>query len=122
MTIPTGTAFRSAAFGGEPPQVFETSADASADPNANRWDVVPPRPTTLSGTVDYLLLDPTTARVQRDSLLWLELAGGSKPATLLGRARQVSTVTLADGGRYLRVDLPRRWCWTSHAPSHRCGC
>jgi hypothetical protein len=105
VKLPAGTAFRSAAFGGQPPQVFETSADASADPNANQWSVVPPRATALSGTMSYLLLDPATARVQRDGLLWLELGGGSGPATWLGRAQQVSTVTLADGGRYTRVDL-----------------
>ncbi len=105
VTVPAGTAFRSAAFGTEPPQVFETSADATASPNANQWGVVPPRATTLSGTVTYLLLDPATARVQRDGLLWLELGGGSGAATWLGRAKQVSTVTLADGGRYTRVDL-----------------
>jgi len=105
VTIPAGTAFRSAAFGTEPPQVFETSADASASPNANQWGVVPPRATILAGTVEYLLLDPATARIQRDGLLWLELGGGSGPATWLGRAQQVSTVTRADGGRYTRVDL-----------------
>ena len=49
VAIPAGTAFRSAAFGSEPPQVFETSADAIAHPDANQWTVVPPRAATLSG-------------------------------------------------------------------------
>jgi hypothetical protein len=105
IRLPAGTAFRSAAFDGQPPQVFETSADATADPNANQWSVVPPRATALSGTLTYLLLDPATARVQRDGLLWLELGGGSGPVTWLGRVQLVSTVTLDDGGRYTRVDL-----------------
>ena len=105
VAIPAGTAFRSAAFGSEPPQVFETSADAIAHPDANQWTVVPPRATTLSGTLDHILLDAATARVQRDSLLWLELGGGAKPAVRLARAQRVSIVTLADGGRYTRVDF-----------------
>ncbi|WP_266182076.1 hypothetical protein [Dyella humicola] len=105
VVIPAGTAFRSAAFGTEPPQVFESSVDAMTNPAANQWGVVPPRAATLSGTVSYLLLDPATSRVQRDSLLWLELGGGASSTIWLGRAQQVSTVTLADGGRYVRVDL-----------------
>lgn len=105
VNLTARTAFRSAAFGTEPPQVFESSVDAVAYPDANQWGVVPPRAATLSGTVSYLLLDPATARVQRDGLLWLELGGGAASTIWLGRARQVSTVTLADGGRYVRVDL-----------------
>jgi len=105
ITIPAGTAFRSAAFGSEPPQVFETSADAISHPDANQWTVVPPRAATLSGTLDHILLDAATARVQRDNLLWLELGGGAKPAVRLARAQRVSMVTLADGGRYTRVDF-----------------
>jgi hypothetical protein len=105
VALSAGTAFRSAAFGTQPPQVFETSVDTTVSPDANQWGVVPPRATTLSGTVTYLLLDPATARVQRDGLLWLELGGGSKSAVWIGRAQKVSTVTLADGGRYTRIDF-----------------
>jgi len=105
VLLPSRTEFRSTAFGTEPPQVFETSADTTVNPDANQWNVIPPRATTLRGTVDFLLLDPATARVQRDNLLWLELGGRSYTATWIGRASQVSTVTLADGGRYTRVDL-----------------
>jgi hypothetical protein len=105
VLLPSGTAFRSDAFGAEPPQVFETSADLTVSPDANQWGVVPPRSTVLSGTVSYLLLDPASARVQRDDLLWLEMSGGSGPVTWIGRAAQVGVVTLADGGRYTRVDL-----------------
>src|ERR1700720_682545 len=71
VVLPSGTGFRSIASGAEPPQVFETSADVTVSPDANQWGVVPPRATTISGTVSYLLLDPATARVRRDDLLWL---------------------------------------------------
>jgi hypothetical protein len=105
VLLPAGTGFRSVAFGSEPPQVFETSADAAASPDANQWGVVPPRTTTLSGTVTYLLLDPATSRVQRDSLLYLERDDGSNTVLWVGRAAKVAIVTLPDGGRYTRVDL-----------------
>ena len=105
VLLPAGTAFHSSAFGSEPPQVFETSADAIASPDANQWGVVPPRMTTLSGTVTYLLLDPATSRVQRDSLLYLERDDGSDTVLWVGRAAKVAIVTLPDGDRYTRVDL-----------------
>jgi hypothetical protein len=105
VVLPSGTGFRSIAVGAEPPQVFETSADVTVSPDANQWGVVPPRATTIGGTVYYLLLDPATARVRRDDLVWLESGGGSGPITWVGRAAQVAVVTMPDGGRYTRVDL-----------------
>jgi hypothetical protein len=47
VALPVGTAFRSAAFGAEAPQVFETEAEAEIHPLANRWTVRAPRLATL---------------------------------------------------------------------------
>ncbi len=50
LALPAGTAFRSAAFGEEPPQVFEISGELIIHPLRSRWDVESPRPTTVDGT------------------------------------------------------------------------
>lgn len=47
VSVPAGTAFRSSAFGSEPPQVFELEAPVAIHPLRNRWLVTPPRPLTV---------------------------------------------------------------------------
>src|SRR6476659_2766120 len=49
ISIPKGTAFRSGAFDGEAPQVFEVSADSTIDPALNRWTLAPIRETEFAG-------------------------------------------------------------------------
>src|SRR4029077_8519798 len=51
IAIPSGTAFRSGAFDGEAPQVFEVSADSTIDPALNRWTLAPIRETEFAGVV-----------------------------------------------------------------------
>jgi hypothetical protein len=51
ITIPSGTAFRSGAFGNEPPQVFETSADTVAYPAMGQISVTPTESTSAPVTV-----------------------------------------------------------------------
>jgi predicted phage baseplate assembly protein len=116
VTLPGGTAFRSAAFAGNPPQVFETAADATVSPDANQWGVRPPQAAMLSGSVTYLMLDPATSRVQRDSLLYLELDDGSGTVLWVGRAARVSAASAADGSRYTRVDLQANRPFVLSAP------
>jgi uncharacterized phage protein gp47/JayE len=61
LKIPSGTAFRSGAFGGNPPQVFETSHDLFIHPFTNRWSIEPIIPYTIGITnPSKLLLDPFT--------------------------------------------------------------
>ena len=49
ISIPKGTAFRSGAFDGEKPQIFEASADSTIDPALNRWTLAPIRDTVFAG-------------------------------------------------------------------------
>jgi hypothetical protein len=64
VSVPAGTAFRSSAFGSEPPQVFELDMPIAIHPLRNRWQVTPPRPITVDaplgpGTItDSLWFDP----------------------------------------------------------------
>ena len=62
LKLPAGTAFRSSAFEGNPPQVFETSADTTLEPRINSLPLAPVRATTLPASLDYLLAEPGSVR------------------------------------------------------------
>jgi hypothetical protein len=47
LTVPAGTAFRSGAFGEEPPQVFELEAVVDIHPLRSRWNLERTRPKTV---------------------------------------------------------------------------
>jgi hypothetical protein len=49
ISIPKGTAFRSGAFNGKKPQIFETSTDATIDPALNRWTLASIREPEFAG-------------------------------------------------------------------------
>jgi hypothetical protein len=49
ISIPTGTAFRSGAFDGEKPQIFEASSDSTIDPALNRWTLAAIREPEFAG-------------------------------------------------------------------------
>jgi len=60
VTLAKGTAFRSAAFDEEPPQVFELVTPRTVHPLNNRWTLARSRPTTLGPT---LAADPDQVEV-----------------------------------------------------------
>lgn len=106
VELPIGTGFRSGSFDGNPPQVFELVAPHTIHPNLNRWPVVSPVATTLSGTLDSLLLSPQTANVSVDDVLLIELSSAKSDAFV----RRVSAVErLADAAnrRVVKVTLDR---------------
>jgi hypothetical protein len=47
VRLPIGTAFRSGAFSGSPPQVFEIDKETRIHPLLNEWSLLPLRPTTF---------------------------------------------------------------------------
>jgi hypothetical protein len=47
VALPAGTAFRSDAFGTEPPQVFEITTPTTIHPFKNEWTIAPIAPITL---------------------------------------------------------------------------
>ena len=47
VTLPPGTAFRSGAFDGNPPQVFELDTATTIHPFLNEWPILPVRPGTF---------------------------------------------------------------------------
>ena len=65
LVLPAGTSFRSGAFDGEPPQVFESTVDTVIEPKRNRWTVAPIRP-AASGR--EILMEPASVNLQKDAL------------------------------------------------------
>lgn len=104
VALPGGTAFRSGAFDGNPPQVFELTADATVHPLSNEWKILPVRPATFGATatsLTTLLCEPGTVAVQEDDLVLVKVGES-------GYARTVSAVadqTGVDGAAYTAVTL-----------------
>lgn len=107
LRLPAGVAFRSGAFDGEPPQVFELDADSTVDPLANRWRLAVPRPTTLgSGVTAALLLEPATASLEPGALSLIRVSG-SHARTRVRIVAGLEPHQGADGATYARVTFDR---------------
>lgn len=110
LSLPAGTSFRSGAFPGSAPQVFEVDADSRVHPFLNKWKVVPDRPTTIDGgknlatiALSSLLLAPATVHLKTDQIFLFEVLGISSTM----QARVVKSVTnylASDGSTYKKVD------------------
>lgn len=68
VKLPPQTGFRSDAFNGEPPQVFETGVEDVIHPLKNEWTLGPVRDRFPASTGE-ILLEPATARLSRDQLV-----------------------------------------------------
>jgi hypothetical protein len=97
LLLPAGTGFRSAAFNGEPPQVFESSVDTLIEPKRNQWTLRPVRDTFLG---EQILLEPASARIAEGQLvLLLSRAARGIPGRVVGK----ETITALDGASYVRL-------------------
>ena len=108
VTLPVGTAFRSGAFDGEPPQVFETTDSVVVHPLFNRWPLAPiPKATIGTGNVGnthQLLLEPHSVNLEADDLVLVRIL--SPPQTqYAGKVNSIATITGQDGNQYAQVDF-----------------
>lgn len=95
ILVPAATAFRSDAFDGEPPQVFETSAEATIDASLNEWTLAPIRPATFGA--GPLLLDVRSASISEGQLVVLEWGSVRHAA----KVASMATERLLDGETYV---------------------
>jgi hypothetical protein len=96
ISIPKGTGFRSSAFDEEPPQIFETSTDASIDPALNRWTLAPIREPEFAGVIT----GPGGAQVSEDDLVLLSWKRDTAIDQLVSLREYVgSPVALVDVGQ-----------------------
>lgn len=81
LTLPATTAFRSGAFGTNPPQIFEIDQPMTVHPLLNRWDVLPVRPQTIGDSgiasvshIESFLCRPRTMRGKQGDWLLVKTA------------------------------------------------
>ncbi|MCP5060084.1 MAG: hypothetical protein GY937_25560 [bacterium] len=111
VTLPLGTAFRSGAVDGGPPQVFELNAETIIHPARNRWDIAAPQPTSLadagvldSGSAVFLLARRTAGAVAEGDLVLVQ-ANGSMYTSIARRVEAVEDVQDDNGKPYRQVSL-----------------
>ena len=106
VTLPAGAAFRSGAFNGEPPQVFETTVDTTIHPLFNSWSLASvPKPTigNGSGSTSRLLLDPYSVNLKVDDVVLVRLLSSAK--TRAGKVKSIAKIIGQDGNQYTQVDF-----------------
>jgi hypothetical protein len=98
VLVPKGTAFRSAAFGDQPPQVFESDVGLTISPHTNKWTLAPVvRSTAKAG--DRLLYDIATLRLTREAIAVFTWSG----TTSIAKVTAVDPVRAVDGKSYAYV-------------------
>ncbi len=100
LSLRQGTAFRSEAFDGEAPQVFELSSDTTLHPLNNSWKLVPQRPTLISGTHSTLLLHDEHKKLQKDDVF---IADASSTSVHLVTKRE--SITGDDEEKYVQLTI-----------------
>ncbi len=129
LTLPRGTAFRSGAFDGQPPQVFELDTATTIDPLFNRWKLDTNRPPMLGRANPASLLVRPAAALLTGSALLVRVADGSAPdqVRLIAGIRAEPIEGAADARRLtfastlsLPADIPLA-ALTLETPTRRAG-
>jgi hypothetical protein len=119
VKLPPGTGFRSDAFDGQPPQVFETEVEHTIHQLKNQWTLGPAREKTVS---DRLLLEAGGARLTRDQIVvfvWpapqtvatpslgtsVQVGAAQPLKSAAGRVVAAKTVTARDGQTYIELTV-----------------
>jgi hypothetical protein len=102
VVLPVGTAFRSGAFDGNPPQVFEVTAPTTIHPLLNEWTLQPVRPNFMqAGSPSFLLCKPGTVTVKDGDVVLVKFGSNPQPR----RVASVTDYDSPDGNRYVRVSF-----------------
>jgi hypothetical protein len=111
LTLPIGTGFRSGAFPGGTPQVFELVAPAAVHPFDNQWIIAPNRPATIDGgkhilwlDLTYLRLDAKSNKLKKGSIFLFEILG--EPWFITARTvASISDFKATDGTVFKQITL-----------------
>jgi hypothetical protein len=104
VSLPIGTAFRSGAFSGNPPQVFELGAETKIHPLLNEWTFLPVRRGTFGSTsanLQTFLCETGSVSVKEGDLVLVKV-GSSRFARTVG---SVAKQEGADHQTYSAVTL-----------------
>lgn len=96
IVLPPRTGFRSDAFDGEPPQIFETEVEQSIHPFLNEWELADIR---APSAPKELLLALETARLSAEQLVLVKTPNSLQA----GRVVATATITALDGNSYVQV-------------------
>ncbi|HEY5751988.1 MAG TPA: hypothetical protein VIT21_02465 [Chthoniobacterales bacterium] len=99
ISVPTGTGFRSGAFDGEKPQIFEADEDCTIDPALNEWTLAPIRNPVFNG---QFTMPPSDARLARDDLVLFTWGTSGAAAA---HVRNATPRQRLDGNTYVDLDL-----------------
>jgi len=107
LTLKKGIAFRSEAFDGEAPQVFELDKQATIHPLNNNWKLNPQRQSTIGsgeasgGAHDYLLLKEDNKKLQKQDIVLIQSGSHTSRHTVVKRSEIVGD----DEKRYIKLDI-----------------
>ncbi len=104
VTLPVGTAFRSGAFEGNPPQVFELDRATTIHPLLNEWTFLPVRPNTFGLYNHYqstFLFEAGSVSVEEGDIVALRILSENYPS----RVTRVEDHEGADHLTYTAVTL-----------------
>ncbi len=107
LTLKQGIAFRSEAFDGEAPQVFELDKQTTIHPLNNNWKLNPQRPSTIGsgeatgGAHDYLLLKEEHKKLQKQDIVLIQSESQTSIHTVVKR----SEIVADNEERYIKVDI-----------------
>ncbi|GKT07113.1 hypothetical protein [Desulforhabdus sp. TSK] len=102
VKLPPRTGFRSGAFDGEPPQVFETEAEYTIHPLTNQWPLGPVREPLLGSE---LLLEAGAEAPAKGQMVLFRWTSGSGTTLQGGRVTNLRTVTALDGANYIKMEV-----------------
>lgn len=108
ILLPAGTQFRSGAFPGGPPQIFELTADTRVHPFLNRWNLERSRRATLTPGPPYpasqqgFLVDAKTNRLKAEQIVLVQDLN-DETSTRPRLVQSVSDITGNDGAKYKSV-------------------
>jgi len=109
VRLPVGTAFRSGAFDGNPPQVFELDKTTTIHPLLNEWTFLPVRPATFGPYYIWkstFLLDAGSVAVEEGDIVAVRILTENYPAKVVSLADHEGADHLIYTAVTLDVALP----------------
>ena len=102
LKLPVGTAFRSGAFNGNPPQVFELEQEVTIHPLTNKWKLLPPHPGIIQQNFPAQLTIAPTYDIKEDAVVLLVNAANQNQNTG-GKVQTLEKYTGIDKKQYTRI-------------------
>jgi len=109
IVLPAGTAFRSGAFPGGTPQVFELNADTTVHPLLNHWTLARTKPGSIDADEGYPFINyqyawatPSTVTFKPGNIVLLQISDGS--ATGVAAVTSITDFPAQDGIKYKQIN------------------